>query len=193
MDSQVCRLSISASILQPLNEHSTDPYGNYRWVRTTGQLAVTLTGSRSHEIKFGFDGRLHQINYIQTNAPVVSSASTNMVRMLVPRNRQLRRRCHGQLPDGNMNSNSYYEIQFRPPPKISIRVFGQDNWKVNQKLTLTSACAGTLRCPAPIAITARTVRPERCISASSAGAGKLFCGEVFATSSQTHQLCDGLA
>ena len=49
----------------------TDPYGNYRLGQDTGQLAVTLDKVHgAHEIKFGFDGRIHQINYIQTNAPV---------------------------------------------------------------------------------------------------------------------------
>ena len=49
----------------------TDPYGNYRLGQDTGQLAVTFDKVlSSHEIKFGFDGRIHQINYIQTNAPV---------------------------------------------------------------------------------------------------------------------------
>ena len=49
----------------------TDPYGNYRLGQDTGQLSATLDKVHGpHEIKFGFDGRIHQINYIQTNAPV---------------------------------------------------------------------------------------------------------------------------
>ena len=49
----------------------TDPYGNYRLGQNTGQLSATLDKVHGqHEIKFGFDGRIHQINYIQTNAPV---------------------------------------------------------------------------------------------------------------------------
>ena len=49
----------------------TDPYGNYRLGQDTGQLAATLDKVHGqHEFKFGFDGRIHQMNYIQTNAPV---------------------------------------------------------------------------------------------------------------------------
>ncbi|MGC1452065.1 MAG: TonB-dependent receptor, partial [Candidatus Sulfotelmatobacter sp.] len=49
----------------------TDPYGNYRLGQDTGQLTVTVDKMHGpHELKFGFDGRLHQMNYIQTNAPV---------------------------------------------------------------------------------------------------------------------------
>jgi len=49
----------------------TDPYGNYRLGQDTGQLSATLDKLHGqHDIKFGFDGRIHQINYIQTNAPV---------------------------------------------------------------------------------------------------------------------------
>ncbi len=49
----------------------TDPYGNYRLGQDTGQLTVALDKVHGpHEMKFGFDGRLHQMNYIRTNAPV---------------------------------------------------------------------------------------------------------------------------
>src|SRR5437667_8190178 len=49
----------------------TDPYGNYRLGQDTGQLSATLDKIHGqHEIKFGFDVRIHQINYIQTNAPI---------------------------------------------------------------------------------------------------------------------------
>ena len=49
----------------------TDPYGNYRLGQDTGQLSATLDKVHGqHELKFGFEGRLHQMNYIQTNAPV---------------------------------------------------------------------------------------------------------------------------
>ena len=48
----------------------SDPYGNYKQGQDTGQLTVTLTKQLgTQELKFGFDGRLHQMNYIQTNAP----------------------------------------------------------------------------------------------------------------------------
>jgi hypothetical protein len=47
-----------------------DPYGNYRQGQDTGQLTMALNKVLGpHEMKFGFEGRQHQMNYIQTNAP----------------------------------------------------------------------------------------------------------------------------
>ena len=48
-----------------------DPYGNYKQGQLTGQLGAIVSKIHgSHELKFGFEGRLHQQNYIQTNAPL---------------------------------------------------------------------------------------------------------------------------
>ncbi len=96
-----------------------DPYGNYREGENTGQLTVTLSKVRGqHEMKFGFDGRLRQINYIQTNAPLGNFSFDNtgssefsstdnstyggdgMASFLM-----------GQMQGGG---NTGYEIQFRP-------------------------------------------------------------------------------
>ena len=117
----------------------TDPYGNYRLGQDTGQLSATVDKVHGpHELKFGFDGRLHQINYIQTNAPVgIFSFDENGTSA-----------CPNDITDcggdamasfltGTMNGNSYYEIQFRPATSnYQYGFFGQDNWKVNSKLTL---------------------------------------------------------
>lgn len=117
----------------------TDPYGNYRLGQDTGQLSATLDKVHGqHELKFGFDGRLHQMNYIQTNAPVgIFSFDENGTSA-----------CPNDIADcggdamasfltGTMNGNSYYEIQFRPATSnYQYGFFGQDNWKVSSKLTL---------------------------------------------------------
>ena len=117
----------------------TDPYGNYRLGQDTGQLSATLDKVHGqHELKFGFDGRLHQMNYIQTNAPVgIFSFDENGTSA-----------CPNDIADcggdamasfltGTMNGNSYYEIQFRPATSnYQYGFFGQDNWKVTPKLTL---------------------------------------------------------
>lgn len=125
----------------------TDPYGNYRLGQDTGQLSVTLDKVHSqHDIKFGFDGRIHQMNYIQTNAPngffsfsadgsyacpggVDACGGDPMASFLM-----------GQLTQACVSDDgcgSYYEIQSRPAmTNYQYGFFGQDNWKVNQKLTL---------------------------------------------------------
>lgn len=124
----------------------TDPYGNYRLGQNTGQLAATLDKVHgAHEIKLGFDGRLHQINYIQTNAPVGfftfntdgsyacpggldACGGDSMASFLMS---QLTQGCGGN------GCGSQYEIQFRPATtNYQYGFFGQDNWKVNSKLTL---------------------------------------------------------
>jgi hypothetical protein len=126
----------------------TDPYGNYRLGQDTGQLSATLDKVHGpHEFKFGFEGRLHQMNYIQTNAPVgifsfdeSGSAACPGVNDPNYGNTGIAS-CGGDsiasFLMGTMNGNSYYEIQFRPATEnYQYGFFGQDNWKVNQKLTL---------------------------------------------------------
>ena len=117
----------------------TDPYGNYRLGQDTGQLSVSINKVHgSHEMKFGFEGRLHQMNYIQTNAPVGVFSFDESGSNGCPTGFDT---CGGDSMAsflmGTMNGNSYYEIQFRPATEnFQYGVFGQDNWKVNQKLTL---------------------------------------------------------
>jgi hypothetical protein len=124
----------------------TDPYGNYRLGQDTGQLSVLLDKVRgSHEFKFGFDGRIHQINYIQTNAPVGfftfnadgsyacpggldSCGGDPMASFMMG---QMTQGCGGN------GCGSYYEIQFRPATtNYQYGFFAQDNWKATTKLTL---------------------------------------------------------
>jgi hypothetical protein len=124
----------------------TDPYGNYRLGQDTGQLAAMFDKIHGqHDIKFGFEGRIHQINYIQTNAAVgffsfntdatdacpsglVACGGDSMASFMM-----------GQMTQ-NCASNgcgSNEEIQFRPATtNYQYGFFAQDNWKVTPKLTL---------------------------------------------------------
>jgi len=124
----------------------TDPYGNYRLGQDTGQLTSTLDKVHgAHEVKFGFDGRIHQINYIQTNAPNGIFTFDEHGSDGCPIGSTDFASCGGDAMAsfmmGNMandaNGNSYYEIQFRPATtNYQYGVFVQDNWKVTPKLTL---------------------------------------------------------
>ena len=129
-----------------------DPYGNYKQGQDTGQLTVLLSKIHGpHELKVGFEGRLHQQNYIQTNAPLGyfqfdnrgsslcsqpgitttcadtanannSSGGDSMASFLM-----------GQM----MGPGGYYEIQFQPATQnYQYAWFAQDNWKITPKLTL---------------------------------------------------------
>jgi hypothetical protein len=126
----------------------TDPYGNYRLGQDTGQFTATLDKVRgAHEMKFGFEGRIHQMNYIQTNAPVGvfsfdTSGSAACPGVGNPNYGMTGIQFCGGDPMasflmGAMNGNSSYEIQFRPATdNYQYGVFAQDNWKATSKLTL---------------------------------------------------------
>jgi outer membrane receptor protein involved in Fe transport len=124
----------------------TDPYGNYRLGQDTGQLSATLDKIHGqHDIKFGFDGRIHQINYIQTNAPIgffsfniegsekcASGSSAcggdSMASFMMG---QMTQNC------ASNDCQSKEEIQSRPATtNYQYGFFAQDNWKVTPKLTL---------------------------------------------------------
>jgi carboxypeptidase family protein len=129
----------------------SDPYGNMLLGQNTGQLAVTLDKVQgSHEVKFGFDGRIHQINYVQTNAPNgfftfnydgTSACPLGQTGVDVCGGDPMASFMIGQMSQiGTDNGNGYgslYEIQFRPATtNYQYGFFAQDNWKVTPKLTL---------------------------------------------------------
>ena len=130
-----------------------DPYSNYKQGQDTGQLTVLLSKIHGpHELKFGFEGRLHQQNYIQTNAPLGYLQFSNVGSSLCSQpgvstacadaanannssgGDAMASFLMGQLEG---NGNSYYEIQFQPATQnYQYAWFAQDNWKVTPKLTL---------------------------------------------------------
>ena len=124
----------------------TDPYGNYRLGQDTGQLSATLDKIHGqHDVKFGFDGRIHQINYIQTNAAVGFFSFNTDATNACPDGQDV---CGGdsmasflmgQMTQGCASNGcgSYEEIQFRPATtNYQYGFFAQDNWKVTPRLTL---------------------------------------------------------
>jgi len=116
----------------------TDPYGNYKQGQDTGQLTVTFSKQLGpQELKFGFEGRLHQQNYIQTNAPEGTFSFDEHGSSQCPNDVST---CGGDGMASFMMGNTgggYYEIQFEPATEnYQFAGFVQDNWKVNPKLTL---------------------------------------------------------
>ena len=116
----------------------TDPYGNYRLGQDTGQLTIALDKVfRQHELKFGFEGRLHQMNYIQTNAPVGIFNFDEHGTSQCPNEIE---NCGGDAMASFLMGNTgsgYYEIQFRPATQnFQYGFYVQDNWKIRPKLTL---------------------------------------------------------
>jgi Carboxypeptidase regulatory-like domain/TonB dependent receptor len=115
-----------------------DPYGNYVQGQDTGQWTETLTNMRgNHELKFGFEGQIHQQNYIQTNAPLgyftIGSGGSSQCPtpvISVCGGDSLASFMMGQFTD-------FYEIQDRPATEnFQYAGYAQDNWKVIPKLTL---------------------------------------------------------
>ena len=119
-----------------------DPYGNYRQGQDTGQLTELMTKIiGTHELKLGFEGRLHQQNYIQTNAPngIFNFSSLSSAQCPIPDITQcggdgMASFLMGQLAAGG---GAYYQIQFSPATEnFQYAGYVQDNWKVSPKLTL---------------------------------------------------------
>lgn len=116
-----------------------DPYGNYKQGQDTGQLTIALDKTLgNHELKFGFEGRQHQQNYIQTNAPdgifnFDRSGSSGCPYDFAT--------CGGDgmasFLMGQMTSGSYYEIQDQPATEDhQFAWYAQENWRANKNLTL---------------------------------------------------------
>jgi hypothetical protein len=121
-----------------------DPYGNYVQGQDTGQLTEALTKIHgNHELKFGFEGRLHQQNYIQTNAPLgffsfnaLGTSQCPVPDVTVCGGDSMASFMLGQISDG-APYGSTYEIQYRVASEnYQYAGYAQDNWKATRKLTL---------------------------------------------------------
>jgi hypothetical protein len=163
-----------------------DPYGNYRQGQDTGQITVALSKVIGpHDLKFGFEGRQHQMNYIQTNAPNGTFGFNTSGTSGCPYTLQ---ECGGDSMASFMMgqmSSGYYEIQDRPATEDrQYAVYGQENWKVNRKLTLNLGMRWDVDVP-------RTDRHNRQnwfdpTATYDIGGIPATGGEVFATSSERH-------
>ena len=175
-----------------------DPYGNYKQGQDTGQLTAMLSKIHGpHELKVGFEGRLHQQNYIQTNAPLGWFQFADTGSSQCPAG--LAGGCGGDgmasFLMGQMegNGNSFYEIQFQPATEnYQYAMFGQDNWKATHKLTLNVG----LRYDVSLPRTERFNRmnwfdPNAVSPLVVPGVGTLHGGEVFSSPSmRTNWLTD---
>ena len=165
-----------------------DPYGNYKQGQDTGQLTIAVDKVfGNHELKFGFEGRQHQQNYIQTNAPDGIFSFDRSGSSGCPYDFAT---CGGDgmasFLMGQMNGNTYYEIQDQPATEDhQYAWYAQENWKMNKKLTLNMGLRYDISMP-------RTDRHNRQnwldlnvpSPLSVPGFQTLYGGEVFASSKQ---------
>lgn len=165
-----------------------DPYGNYKQGQDTGQLTLTVNKIiGATDLKFGFEGRIHQQNYIQTNAPNGIFSFDRSGSSQCPYDFAT---CGGDgmasFLMGQMNPNTYYEIQDQPATEDhQYAWYVQDNWKANKKLTLNIG----LRYDVSMPRTDRFNRqnwfdPNAVLPLSVPGLGTLHGGEVFASPSE---------
>jgi hypothetical protein len=168
-----------------------DPYGNYKQGKDSGQVGVSLSKVwGEHDTKFGFEGRQHQMNYIQTEAPNgnfnfdTSGTSGCFYDLSL---------CGGDGMASFMmgrSSSNYYEIQDQPATEDrQYAWYAQDNWKANHRLTLNLGLRYDISMP-------RTERHNRQnwldlsvkspiqIAGIDGFTNTLYGGEVFANSHQ---------
>jgi hypothetical protein len=168
-----------------------DPYGNYKQGQDTGQITVALDKVIGpHDFKIGFEGRLHQMNYIQTNAPEGIFNFDNTGTAGCPYTYDA---CGGDamasfmMGQSSLNNVGYYEIQDQPATEDhQFAVYGQENWKVNRKLTLNLG----LRYDASIPRTDRHNRQNWFDPTASYTIGGIPAvgGEMFASSHERHMV-----
>jgi Carboxypeptidase regulatory-like domain/TonB dependent receptor len=164
-----------------------NPYGNYMQGQDVGQLTTILNKVHgTHTLKFGFEGRLHQQNYIQTNAPLGYFNFDDRGTAQCPNGIST---CGGDGMASFMmgqTGGGFYEIQFEPATEnFQYATFVQDNWKVTPKLTLNLG----LRYDVSLPRTERHNRmnwfdPSVASPLSVPALGTLHGGEVFASPSQ---------
>ena len=178
-----------------------DPYGNYRQGQETGQLTEILTKIHAtHELKFGFEGRLHQQNYIQTNAPLglfsfnsLGSSQCPISDITQCGGDSMASFMMGQISTGEPYGSTY-EIQFEPATEnFQYAGYVQDNWKVKRSLTLNLGLRYDVSSP-------RTERHNRMnwfdpnveSPLFVPGLGTLHGGEVFNNAERAYELGYGL-
>jgi hypothetical protein len=167
-----------------------NPYSNYRQGQDTGQLTELLAKIHGrHELKFGFEGRLHQQNYIQTNAPLGNFSFNSLGSSQCPISDITQ--CGGDgmasfMMGQLMGGGGGYEVQFAPATEnFQYAGFVQDNWKVTPKLTLNLGFRYDVSLP-------RTERHDRMnwfdptveSPLSVPSLGTLHGGEMFTTDSE---------
>ena len=171
-----------------------DPYGDYKQGQDAAQLSASVNKVHGgHEMKFGFEGRQHMQNYIQTSS---ANGNFNFDHAGTSECPNEFSNCGGDAMAtfmmGNPDGGAYYQIQDQPATEDrQYGWFAQDNWKVNPKLTLNIGLRYDVSMPG----TDRHNRqewfdPSVKSPLQIAGYQTLYGGEVFASPSERTILND---
>jgi hypothetical protein len=172
----------------------SDPYGNYKQGQSTGELTATLTKQLgTQELKFGFDGRQHIMNYIQTNAPNGTFSFGQHGTSEAPGDvTQYGGDAMATFMLGYPSNGGAYEIQDQNAQEnYQFAGYFQDNWRVTSSLTVNLGLRYDVTLPRTERYNRQNWFDPHALSplqvpgvGPSGGSGPLVGGEVFASSKQ---------
>ncbi len=173
------------------NSIGSDEYGNYRQGQDTGELTVTLAKQLgTQELKVGFDGRIHQQNYIQTNAPNGVFSFDQHGTASQPGDTTVGGGDgFATFLLGYPNAGGYYEIQDRNASQsYQFSGYFQDNWRATPNLTLNLGLRYEVDDPRTERFNRQNYFDPNAVSplqipgvGPNGGSGPLLGGEVFAS------------
>jgi Carboxypeptidase regulatory-like domain/TonB dependent receptor len=170
------------------NSIGSNPYGNFKQGQDTGQLTIALTKQLGpQELKVGFEGRLHQMNYLQTNAP---NGDFNFDQEGSSQCPNAAATCGGDAMAtfmmGYPDVGGYYQIQLEPATQnYQYAGYFQDNWKATKDLTLNVGMRYDISLPRTDRFNRQNWFDPNAVSPLQVpGLGQLTGGEVFASSRQ---------
>ncbi|HZU28772.1 MAG TPA: TonB-dependent receptor [Bryobacteraceae bacterium] len=131
-------IDLSSQYAQAGASLGSQPWGYLREGQETHHLLATVNWVKgSHEIKFGGEGRMHRINFVQPGTPAGYFAFDPSGSSEFPSSGGGDAMASFMMGVGGINSWGQYEIpNFVSTQSFQYGGFIQDNWKTSRKLTL---------------------------------------------------------
>jgi hypothetical protein len=131
-------IDLSSQYQQAGASLGSQPWGYLREGQETHHLLATVSWVKgSHELKFGGEGRLHRINFVQPGTPAGYFAFDPSGSSQFPSDGGGDAMASFMMGVGGINSWGQYEVPaFVSTQNFQYGGFVQDNWKTSRKLTL---------------------------------------------------------